>query len=297
VAEVRTKSSTGGEKGVKLARFDLLPVGPLTELAEHYGVGASKYANHQWRQGYEWSKSYSALMRHLTAFWAGLDYDVCSNDPEGCSQVDLEGKAFVAVREDACFNHTGSHHMAAVAWHSFLLLEFKDAHQQHDDRYVDSNALETDLSQRLPLTDDFKARMGYDDAEAPVTTGIRDGFDIPEPEEPLHGLIQGERAQDLIDGEGPVEHPMRWVRDYDNENHLRDFPRIETGLPTLAEAFESNGFAIRASEPYDDSWILNAVRRQVFAADKAVEDRLREQLGPDLLSKRSPIDWGDRSGG
>lgn len=135
MAEVRTTSSTGGQKGVKLARFDLIPVGPLRALAEHYGVGASKYANHQWRQGYEWSKSYAALMRHLTAFWEGEDYDVCSNDPEGCSHVDLEGRPFVAIREDACFNHTGSHHMAAVAWHAFCLLEFIEDYPEHDDRY------------------------------------------------------------------------------------------------------------------------------------------------------------------
>ena len=135
MAETRTTSSTGGEKGVKLGRFDLIPVGPLTELAEHYGVGASKYANHQWRRGYEWSKSYAALLRHLTAFWDGYDYDVCSNDPDGCSHVDQDGNPFVAVRENACFNHTGSHHLAAVAWHAFCLLEFKDKFPEHDDRY------------------------------------------------------------------------------------------------------------------------------------------------------------------
>lgn len=135
MAEIRTTSSTGGQKGVKLERFDLIPTGPLAELAEHYGVGASKYANHQWRNGYEWSKSYAAMVRHQNAFWAGYDYDVCSNDPEGCSHVDAEGRPFVAIREDACFNHTGSHHMAAVAWHAFCLLEFKDSFPEHDDRY------------------------------------------------------------------------------------------------------------------------------------------------------------------
>lgn len=140
--ETRTTSSTGGMKGTKLARFDLIPVGPLTELAEHYGVGASKYANHQWRQGYEWSKSYAALMRHLTAFWSGLDFDACSNDPEGCSHVDAEGNPFVAEREDACFNHTGSHHLAAVAWHAFCLMEFRREHPGHDDRYVASPDIE-----------------------------------------------------------------------------------------------------------------------------------------------------------
>lgn len=135
MAEIRTTSSTGGEKGVKLERFDLIPVGPLTELARHYGKGARKYAPHQWRQGYEWSKSYSAIMRHLNAFWAGQDYDVCSNDPEGCSQTTKDGDEFLVIFPDTCYNHTGSHHMTAVAWHAFTLLEFIERFPQHDDRY------------------------------------------------------------------------------------------------------------------------------------------------------------------
>lgn len=138
MAEIRTTSSTGGQKGVKLARFDLIPAGPLKELAEHYGRGARKYANHQWRQGYEWSKSIGALGRHFNDFMAGKDYDVCENDPTGCSFVDADGNPFegeVTPNGSTCFNHTGSHHMAAVAWHAFLLLEFKDSHPAHDDRY------------------------------------------------------------------------------------------------------------------------------------------------------------------
>lgn len=137
MSETRTTSSTGGQKGVKIARFDLIPAGPLRELAEHYGRGARKYANHQWRQGYEWSKSIAALGRHTNDFMAGKDYDVCSNDPGGCSLIDSDGKPFQPLEPDTCFNHTGSHHMAAVAWHSFLLLEFKDTQPDHDDRYKD----------------------------------------------------------------------------------------------------------------------------------------------------------------
>lgn len=135
MAETRTTSSTGGQKGVKLQRFDLIPVGPLTALAEHYGKGARKYANHQWRNGYEWSKTYAALMRHITAWWAGFDYDVCSNDPEGCSHVTADGKPYEATEPDTCYNHTGSHHLAAVAWHSFAGLEFVERFPEHDDRY------------------------------------------------------------------------------------------------------------------------------------------------------------------
>lgn len=105
--ETRTTSRTGGQKGVKDARFDLIPVGALTQLAEHYGVGARKYADNQWRKGYEWSKSYAALQRHLTAWWAGEDVD----------------------------EETGSSHMAAVAWHAFTLLTFISEHPDFDDRY------------------------------------------------------------------------------------------------------------------------------------------------------------------
>lgn len=145
--EIRTKSSTGGEKGVKLERFDLIPVGPLTELARHFGKGARKYDDHQWRRGYEWSKSYSAIQRHLTAFWSGQDYDVCSNDPEGCQHTSKDGDEFLVIFPDTCYNHTGSHHMVAVAWHSFVLLEFVERFPQHDDRYKDSLYFDLDPNQ------------------------------------------------------------------------------------------------------------------------------------------------------
>lgn len=138
--EVRTTSSTGGQKGVKLERHDLIPAGPLKELAEHFGRGALKYDDHQWRQGYEWSKSYSAKQRHDTEWLAGRDYDVCSNDPGGCSMVTAKGEPFEPLFPDTCYNHTGSHHLVASAWHAFVLLEFKDTHPEHDDRYISSKS-------------------------------------------------------------------------------------------------------------------------------------------------------------
>lgn len=134
MSEIRTKSSTGGEKGVKLERHDLIPIGPLRELAEHFGRGARKYEDHQWRKGYEWSKSYSAIQRHLTAFWGGEDYDLCTNDPDGCkTPPEASNDVYEA---GTCYNHTGSHHMVAVAWHAFVLLEFKETFTEFDDRYI-----------------------------------------------------------------------------------------------------------------------------------------------------------------
>jgi hypothetical protein len=106
-AEVRiTDPETGGEKGTKLARYDLIPAGPLLQLAEHYGKGAAKYDAHNWRRGYAWSLSFAALQRHAWAFWNGED-----NDPE-----------------------TQSHHMAAVAFHAFALIHFGDTDTGTDDR-------------------------------------------------------------------------------------------------------------------------------------------------------------------
>ncbi len=133
--EERTTSSTGGQKGVKLARYSLIPPVPLELLAEHYGKGAKKYDVHQWRKGYEYSKSYDALLRHLQAWWRGEDLDICSNDElENCSH-EFEGRRWDGP-EDTCWNHTGSHHIQAVMWHSFCLMEFIATETGEDDRYV-----------------------------------------------------------------------------------------------------------------------------------------------------------------
>lgn len=107
--EVRTVSATGGEKGQKLARFDLIPTGPLWEVAELYGIGASKYAERNWERGYEWSKSYSAMMRHLNQFWQGKNID---DGPGG----------------------TGKPHLACAIFHAMALLEFTETHPEFDDR-------------------------------------------------------------------------------------------------------------------------------------------------------------------
>ena len=111
-SEVRTVSSTGGEKGVKDARFDLLPPAPLHAVANHYGIGARKYEDRNWERGYEWSKSYGALQRHLNAFWSGEDID----------------------------EETGSPHLAAAAFHVLALMEFGRTHPEFDDRPATAKA-------------------------------------------------------------------------------------------------------------------------------------------------------------
>lgn len=104
--EIRTVSSSGGEKGMKPERYDLIPAEPLRILAELYGFGASKYAERNWERGFEWSKSFAALQRHAWQFWAGETID----------------------------SETKLPHMASVAWHAFALLEWAATHPEFDNR-------------------------------------------------------------------------------------------------------------------------------------------------------------------
>lgn len=106
--ETRVVSETGGAKGSKLARFDLIPFEVLWELAEHYGKGCAKYDERNWQRGYPWSLSIAALMRHLTQFLMGEDID----------------------------EETGTPHIVAVAWHAFALRWFMLHKPEFDDRDV-----------------------------------------------------------------------------------------------------------------------------------------------------------------
>jgi hypothetical protein len=81
VTEIRTTSATGGQKGVKPERFSLMPRAGLAWVARVFGFGASKYADHNWRHGYEWSKSFDALERHIQAAKDGETYDEESGLP------------------------------------------------------------------------------------------------------------------------------------------------------------------------------------------------------------------------
>lgn len=81
MTEVRTTSATGGQKGVKPERHDLMPRRALAAIARVFGFGASKYADHNWRRGYEWGKSIAAMQRHIDAFVDGETYDSESGEP------------------------------------------------------------------------------------------------------------------------------------------------------------------------------------------------------------------------
>ena len=105
-----TDPRTGGRKGVKLARFDLMPADALERLAEVYGRNTKscggKYEDRNWEKGYPWGWSFGACQRHLWAFWHGEDID-----PE-----------------------SGQHHLAHAAWHCLTMLAFVERGLGTDDR-------------------------------------------------------------------------------------------------------------------------------------------------------------------
>lgn len=84
-----------------------IPPEPIRLLAEHYGRGARKYEDHNWRKGYAWGLSFAALNRHLSAHRSGEFVD----------------------------EETGSLHLVAVLWHIFTLLTFTQEYPELDDRW------------------------------------------------------------------------------------------------------------------------------------------------------------------
>lgn len=96
--EVRiTDPETGGMKGQKIERFDLIPAAAHAELAKVFGKGAEKYEDDNWRKGYSWRLSLGALERHLSEWKRGISLD----------------------------EETGCHHLMHAAWHCYVLFTFE----------------------------------------------------------------------------------------------------------------------------------------------------------------------------
>ena len=89
--------ATGGVKGSKLARFDLVPPEAIWALAEHYGKGCQKYDERNWEKGYKWGLSVAAMQRHINHWLQGESID----------------------------EETGSHHLIAAAWHCIALFTYE----------------------------------------------------------------------------------------------------------------------------------------------------------------------------
>jgi hypothetical protein len=59
----------------------LIPPAFLRAIAAVLAFGAKKYAAWSWTKGKEWSKDYSAIQRHLSDWYDGIDTDIESGLP------------------------------------------------------------------------------------------------------------------------------------------------------------------------------------------------------------------------
>ena len=87
--------------------LNLLSTEAMNQTAAVLAFGAEKYAEHNWRNGFAWSRPLAAAMRHITAFNDGED-----KDPE-----------------------SGLSHLAHAACCIMFLLEFEKTSKHLDDRY------------------------------------------------------------------------------------------------------------------------------------------------------------------
>lgn len=72
---IRVDPKTGGMKGRKPERLDLVALEGTMGEARVAAFGASKYSDNNWRKGYDWGESFAAACRHLFLFWLGEDLD------------------------------------------------------------------------------------------------------------------------------------------------------------------------------------------------------------------------------
>ena len=89
-------------------RLDLLPAEALVEIGAVLGAGAEKYAPHNWRKGFAYSRLIAAALRHIFAWVGGED-----KDPE-----------------------TGRSHLAHAACCLMFLITFEQTCTGTDDRYT-----------------------------------------------------------------------------------------------------------------------------------------------------------------
>lgn len=74
-------SNAGLKNDQEKPRMELVPAGATLEIAKVLTFGAKKYAPHNWRKGFEYSRLIGALERHIAAFKEGEDLDPESGLP------------------------------------------------------------------------------------------------------------------------------------------------------------------------------------------------------------------------
>lgn len=89
------------------APLSLIPRSALIEEAHVLAYGAGKYDLHNWRKGMEWSRLCDAILRHVTSFADGEDFD----------------------------QESGLHHLAHARASCGFLIEYMESHPELDNRH------------------------------------------------------------------------------------------------------------------------------------------------------------------
>ena len=143
--EVRiTDALTGGEKGQKPERYDLIPPHAMDEVARVFGYGVQKYADRNWEKGYDWGLSIAALHRHVKAFEKGESID----------------------GESQC------HHLASAVFHCLALMTYEKFYLGRDTRTKVGQGIDGLKFHGCRITSDAQAEATEQRVNAP---SIMDG--------------------------------------------------------------------------------------------------------------------------
>lgn len=92
-------------------RFELIPCGALSQVAEVFTTGAKKYGDRNWEKGMNWSRLVGAILRHIFAWFSGQTFD----------------------------KETGHNHLAHACASLLMLIEYHTTHKNLDDRSKKEN--------------------------------------------------------------------------------------------------------------------------------------------------------------
>lgn len=86
-AALEAEAEKGAKHDTTKLRVDLYPFTSLLTTATIVGYGANEYGERNWEQGIEYSRVFTALLRHLILWWYGIEVD----DESHLSHIDHAG--------------------------------------------------------------------------------------------------------------------------------------------------------------------------------------------------------------
>ena len=140
-------------------RLDLIPPGPMLEVAKVFTIGAEKYGEFNWLQGMKWTTVLASLERHLNAFKRGEDFD----------------------------EETGLYHMAHLVTNGLFILQYYNSFPQGDNR----------INKFINETQQNRIGLDIDDVLADFLGGFCEYYNLEEIPSHWHFYKNGVKYEDL----------------------------------------------------------------------------------------------------